>query len=271
MLRYLKAGLVMALAIPMVHVNAQEADAVDASDPSKIYTYAGPGFKYTEFSNGDSLSELRVIGNLGITDRDMLLFEIGYGSYSGTVSAGEKDDGLTNGRLRYFHLFDMDYSVLNGYRGWATQVDLQFEGDAKGTTGGNTLAIGALPAFGGGASWSFFLPVNYVSSWGKDFSSHQGHGLSVAPLAVYAPENGPWPGFFLQIWPSYTRYIAGDLDGNGGGALDLTTGWSITPKLVASATFQQNFDKDLKLYTPTPGASSGPNDWNLFVNFSWYF
>lgn len=249
---------------------SEETGDIDASDPTKIYSYAGPGYKYTQYSNGDSLNELRAIGNIGITDSDMVLFEIGYGSYSGKVEDNEEEQGLTNGRLRYFHLFDMDYSVLNGYRGWAIQVDLQFEGQVKGTTGGNTLAVGYMPAFGLSASWSLFLPLNYVSTWGDRFKEHQGHGASIAPLAAFAPANGPWPGFFLQIWPSYTRYFAGDLKGEGGAALDMSMGWSITPTVLAVATFQQNFDKDLKLYQPTTG-TSGANDWNVFANVSWYF
>ena len=254
----------------LVFAQEQEAAQVDASDPTKIYSYAGLGFKFTEFANGDSLNELRAIGNIGFSDQDMVLFEIGYGDYSGTVLPGEKGSGVTNGRARYFHLFDMDYTVAKGYRGWATQVDLQFEGSVKGTSGGNTLALGVLPAYGGGPSWSFFLPVNFVSTWGSDFNKHQGNGASIAPLATYAPENGPWPGFYLQIWPSFTRYFSGDLSGEGGAALDLTTGWAITPTIIATATFQQNFDKDLKLYSPRTG-TSGPNDWNLFANVSYYF
>ena len=94
--------------------------------------------------------------------------------------------------------------------------------------------------------------------------------LSIAPLLVWGPENGPWPGFFLQIWPNYTRYISGDLDGEGGAAFDLTTGWSITPTIVATATFQQNFDKDLRFYNPSSG-STAPNDWNLFAAVNFYF
>jgi len=266
----ISAGIFAALALLTGAAWAEETGAIDASDPTKIYSYAGPGYKFTEFSNGDSLSEIRAIGNVGFTSNDMVLFEIGYGSYSGTVLDGEKKDGITNARLRYFHLFDMDYSVARGYRGWATQVDLQIEGDVKGTTGGNTLAIGALPAFGWSASWSFFVPVNYVSTWGKNFNKHQGHGVSVAPLAVLAPKKGPWPGFFLQIWPSYTRYFAGDLKGEGGAALDVTMGWSVMPTVIAVATFQQNFDKNLKLFNPGNG-SSGANDWNLFASVSWYF
>ena len=125
------AGLSLAMTLFGSGAWAEETEEVDASDPTKIYSYAGPGYKFTEYSNGDSLSELRAIGNIGFSDNDMLLFEIGYGKYSGTIEGGEKRDGVTNGRLRYFHLFKMDYSIAKGYRGWATQVDLQFEGKVK--------------------------------------------------------------------------------------------------------------------------------------------
>ena len=56
-----------------------QAEEIDASDPTRIYTYAGPGFKYTEFSNGDSLSELRIQGNLALSQNDMMLFEMDAG------------------------------------------------------------------------------------------------------------------------------------------------------------------------------------------------
>jgi hypothetical protein len=247
------------------------AEEIDASDPTKIYTYAGPGYKFTEFSNGDSLNEIRVVGNLALSEKDMLLFELGYGKYSGTVLSGEKETGLTNSRARWFHLFDMDYSVEKGYRGWATQIDLQLEGKVKGTTGSNTLALGGLPAYGINQDWAFYLPLNYVSSWGKDFEEHQGHGVSIAPLAAYAPADGPWPGFFLQFWPSYTRYFAGDLKGEGGANLDVTLGWTPAKNVVAQMVLQQNFDKDLNIYKYQPGAAGGANDWNVFAYANWYF
>jgi len=117
-----KFMLCASLALISSIAQANEGGEVDASDPTKIYSYAGPGYKFTEYSNGDSLSEIRAIGNIGFSDNDMLLFEIGYGRYSGTIEDGDKKDGVTNGRLRYFHLFNMDYSITKGYRGWATQV-----------------------------------------------------------------------------------------------------------------------------------------------------
>ena len=263
------SGLLFGLSSGLI-AQPSVAEEIDASDPTKIYSYAGPGYKFTEFTNGDELNELRVIGNLGLSDSDMVLFEFGYGSYSGTVLPGEKKDGFTNARARWFHLFGMDYSVLSGYRGWATQIDLQLEGDVKGTTGSNTLALGALPAFGINADWAFYLPVNYVSTWGEDFKDHQGHGLSVAPMAAYAPAEGPWPGFFVQIWPSYTRYFSGDLKSEGGANVDLTIGGTPVEAVVVTATFQRNFDKDFRGFRRA-GGPAGANDWNLFVSASFYF
>lgn len=267
-----KAVLVSCALLMAAGIQAQEA--VDASDPTKIYSYLGPGYKYTNFTNDDELHELRLIGNLGIGSSDMVMFELGYGKYFvGDDSSAKDDTGITNGRARYFHLFTMDYSVLTGYRGWATQIDMQFEGGVEGTKGSNTLAIGALPAFGINSSWSFYLPLNYVSTWGEDFDQHNGHGVSIAPMVAYAPEKGLWPGFFLQIWPSWTRYLSGDLDGEGGANIDLTVGGSITERLVMTGVFQHNFDKNFN-YHPRAGSgnnTSGTNDWNIFINLNWYF
>jgi len=267
-MKYIVVYLILFAGIAM---QSRSVQAVDASDPTKIYSYAGPGYKYTQFTNDDYLQELRVIGNLALSEQDSVMFEFGYGKYSGTVGPGEDDTGLTNSRARWFHLFSMDHSVVSGYRGWASQVDLQLEGDVKGTKGTNTIALGVMPAYGINTEWSMYLPVNYVSTWNNDFDRHKGHGIGFAPMAAYAPAEGPWPGFFLQIWPSITRYVSGDLSGEGGANIDITLGWTPAEKVVATATLQHNFDKDFGLYNLSPGASSGPNDWNIFASVSFYF
>ena len=64
-------ALASLMALPVV------AEEIDASDPTKIYSYAGPGVKYTEYSNGDSMTELRLQGNLALSDSDMLMVELG--------------------------------------------------------------------------------------------------------------------------------------------------------------------------------------------------
>ena len=91
------ASMIMVVLSP---AEAQE-EAIDASDPTKIYTYAGGGVKYTDYTNGDSMWELRATGNIGVPANDMLLFELGYGWHSGDAANGTRDENdITNGRLR---------------------------------------------------------------------------------------------------------------------------------------------------------------------------
>lgn len=261
--------LIAAIIISLPGSVAAQEEAIDASDPTKIYTYAGGGVKYTDYTNGDSMWEIRATGNIGLSKSDMLLFELGYGWHSGSAANGTRDESdLTNGRLRWFHLFDMDYSVTSGYRGWATQLDLQIAGNLVGTDGQNVVSVGAVPAFGLSDKWSLFLPVNWVNSWDKQFENYNGMGLGVAPLLVYSADW--WTGSYLQIWPNYTRFFTDELAGEGAGNFDVTTGGSITPKLLWSVTVQKNLDKDLNAFRRGRGTGV-KNDWNMYFNITSYF
>ena len=244
------------------------AEAIDASDPTRIYSYAGAGLKYSDYSNNEDMWEMRITGNIGLTAQDMVLFEAGYGFHSGSLIEGS-NSGFTNGRARWFHIFTMDYSVTSGYRGWATQVDMQVAGSLKGTDGQNTLAAGVMPAFGLGDSWSFFLALNITNTWDKQFKNWNGLGINASPLLVYAPDY-LWKGAWLQIWPGYTRFISGDLSGEGAGNLDITIGGEITPKSFWAITYQKNFDKDLRSYRRS-SASGLINDQNIFASATMYF
>ena len=243
-------------------------EEIDASDPTKIYTYAGGGIKYTDYTNDESMVELRATGNLGLTNSDMVLFEIGYGWHSGDAVPGD-DSNITNGRLRYFHLFPMDYSVVSGYRGLAAQVDLQLAGGLKGTDGQNTLSLGVLPAVGINEKLSFYLAANLVNTWDKNFDNWNGAGAGVGPLLVFVPDQW-WPGAYVQLWPAYTRFFSGELGGSGSGNVDLTTGGEITKKTFWSVTLQKNVDEDLNSFRR--GRDTGlKNDWNVFLNVTTYF
>ena len=246
---------------------AMTDEQVDASDPTKIYTYAGGGLKYTDYTNDESMIELRASGNLALSESDMLMFEIGYGRHDGDSTPGG-DSGETNTRLRWFHLFNMDYSVTSGYRGWATQIDLQGAGSLKGTDGQNVLSLGALPAFGLSEKWSFFLPANWVNSWDKKFENYNGWGINLSPLLVYTPDW--WKGSYVQLWPGYTRFVSGELDGEGSGNLDVTVGGNITPTLVWFTTFQKNYDVDLRTFRRGEDTEL-KNDWNIFAAIQAYF
>jgi len=244
-------------------------ETIDPSDPTKVYTYAGLGIKYTDYTNDERMTEARTIGNIALSNNDMMMFEIGYGWHNGDKVKGA-DSAVTNSRLRWFHLFDMDYSVTSGYRGWATQIDMQIAGSMKGTDGQNTLSIGVLPAFGISDNWSFFLPVNIVNEWDKEFKYYNGMGINVSPLLVYTPDW--WEGSYVQIWPGYTYFVSGYLAdlGQGSGNLDITTGGAITDTVVWALTYQKNFDVDLKTYRR--GHNTGlVNDQNIFFNVTTYF
>ena len=262
-LKFMLVLVSLGLFLPSLHAE----ETIDASDPTRVYTYAGAGIKYTDYTNDETMIEMRTIGNVGLSENDMLFFEVGYGWHDGDRIAGD-NSALTNGRLRWFHLFEMDYSVTNGYRGMATQIDLQIAGSLKGTDGQNTLSIGILPAFGINEKWSFFLPVNVVNSWDKEFRNYNGFGLNVSPLLVYVPDW--WDGSYVQIWPGYTYFVNGDLKKEGSGNLDITTGGAITDTVWWSLVYQKNFDVDLKSFRR--GADTGLNsDQNIFLNITTYF
>ncbi|HRI93389.1 MAG TPA: hypothetical protein PLS93_17315 [Accumulibacter sp.] len=245
-----------------------QGENIDASDPTKIYTYLGAGPKYTDYTNGEHMTELRVSGNLGLSKQDMVFFNAGYGEHSGDKVPGS-NSGLTNARARWFHLVEMDYAVSSGYRGWATQIDLQLAGQLKGTDGQNVLSFGALPAFGLNKQWSLYLPMNVVNSWDKKFGSYNGVGLNVSPLLVYSPDNW-WDGAYVQFWGGYTRFVSGNLSGEGAGHMDITIAGKITPTVTWTLLAQKNVDVDLQSYRRD--ANSGlKNDWNAFLFFTTYF
>jgi len=244
------------------------ADKIDASDPTKIYTYAGGGVKYTDYTNGESMTELRATGNVGVSANDMVLFEFGYGWHSGDAVPGS-NDRWTDARVRWFHLFSMDYAVTHGYRGTGTQLDLQLAGDLKGTNGQNVVTLGLMPAFGLGKQWSLILGANFVNSWDKKFEQWNGAGAGIAPLFVFAPDDW-WAGAYVQIWPNYTYFFTGDLAGKGSGTVDLVTGGQITKTTLWGLTLQKQLDQDLGSFRR--GRDTGlQNDWNVFFNITTYF
>ena len=260
---------IILLLFSVSYATVVQSEEIDASDPTRIYTYAGGGIKYSDYSNGDTMIELRATGNTGLTANDMVMFEFGYGWHSGDVANNTgNENAVTNARFRWFHLFEMDYDVVSGYRGLATQVDLQLAGNLIGTDGQNMVTIGALPAFGLSENWSFFLGLNWVNSWDKNFELYNGMGLGIAPLFVYSADW--WPGSYIQIWPTYTRFISGDFEGEGAGNIDIITGGEITSNLLWSTVVQKNVDKDLRAFRRGRNLNL-ENDWNIFFSVTQYF
>ena len=119
---------------------AEDAPQFDASDPTKIYSFLGGGPKYVDYTNGEHMWEFRLIGNLPLGPRDMVLIESGYGTHSGDSEPGDSS-GWTNTRARWFHVFDMNY-------------------DLGGSLGADRSGLFEKSGLGGGLSLSCFMTTS---------------------------------------------------------------------------------------------------------------
>jgi hypothetical protein len=246
-------------------VQADE-QTIDASDPTRIYTYVGGGPKYTDYTNGASMWEARVIGNVGMGEHDMMLFETGYGRLDGSDTR-KSESGFSDSRIRWFHLFEMDYEKL-GYRGLSTQVDAQLAGDLPGTDGQNVINIGAMPAWSFTNSLSIYFSLNVVNSWDKGFDKYNGAGAGFDAQLIYNADW--WPGAQLRLIPAYSYFLTGELDGEGSGSIQINTGGEFTPTLMWDVTVSKQFDKDLNAFRR--GEDTGfESDWDVFFNVTSYF
>ncbi len=175
---------------------------------------------------------------------------------------------MTDGRVRWFHIFSMDYGKM-GYRGWATQIDAQFQGSLKGTNGSNNLSLGGVAAYGLSPNWSLFLMGNLVNNWNKDFKDHQGVGLNLSPLLVYKNDKW-WDGAYVRLWPTYTRFVSGKLDNSGGATMQISVGGRITPTKTWVVVVRKNYDKDLN-GLKNVNDSVLVADWDILVSLSTFF
>jgi hypothetical protein len=263
----LTAALVLGCVAGPATVLAADRE-IDASDPTKIYTYAGGGLKYVEYTNGESMIEVRATGNLGLSDSDMVLAELGYGWHDGDLVAG-KNNELTNARVRWFHLFNMDYDKARGYRGMGTQLDIQLAGKLKGTDGQNVVAAGIMPAYALSDEWSLYLMLNVVGAWDKGFEKYNGTGIGVAPKFVFSTERW-WPGAQIQLTPNVKQFFSGNLEGEGDITLEMNVGGEFSPTLMWDFVVEKNFELDLT--SLKRGVGTGlKGDWNLFFNVTTYF
>ena len=253
--------------VPLVGLPAEERE-IDASDPTRIYTYLGGGVKHTDYTNGETMTELRVIGNVGLSDSDMILFEAGYGWHDGDLVPGPNDD-WTNVRLRYFHLLAMDYDLVRGYRGMGLQFDMQLAGLLKGTDGQNLLAVGILPTYALGEEWTLYLFLNGLGAWDKRFEAFNGLGVSVGPKLTFSTERW-WPGAQVNVYPEYRYFLTGTLEDEGSGILEINVGGEFTPTLMWDITGSWYFDVYLNSFRRGPDTGL-EGDFDVFFNVTSYF
>ena len=241
---------------------------IDASDPTKIYTFAGGGLKYNDYTNDEYMLEARVIGNVGLSDHDMLLFEIGYGKHHGAQAPGD-NSGITNSRLRWFHMFEMNQEVEKGYRGLGFQLDMQLAGSLKGTDGQNQVVFGVMPVFALGGNWNLYLMLNIANTWDKGWDYWNGIGPNVTAQFIYDNDDW-WPGAQFRLIPGYTYFVAGELENEGSGTIEINLGGEITPTLMWDITAEKNLGVDLRSFSRGPSPEL-ENDWNIFFNVTSYF
>jgi len=243
-------------------------ERIDASDPTKIYTYAGGGLKYNDYTNGEHMVEIRALGNIGLGERDMLLFEFGFGKHQGNQNP-RRDHGVTNSRLRWFHLYEMNYELERGYRGLGLQVDAQLAGQIKGTDGQNQVLFGVMPVFALGTGWNLYLMLNVANTWDRGWDYWNGIGPSVTAQFIYDNEDW-WPGAQIRLVPTYTYFVAGELEDEGSGNIEINVGGEFSPTVMWDITAQKNVDVDLRSFKREPGLEL-ENDWNFFFNVTAYF
>ena len=260
--------LTLLIWIVFVPLAMADEERIDASDPTKIYTFVGGGPKYNDYTNGEYMWEARATGNIGLSDHDSLLFEVGYGWHQGDQAPG-KDSGITNSRLRWFHLYEMNYELEKGYRGFGLQADVQLAGSLKGPDGQNQILFGAMPVFALGGNWNLYLMLMVANTWDKGWDNWNGIGPSVTAQFIYDNEDW-WPGAQVRLIPTYTYFVSGYLEDEGSGTLEINVGGEITQTVMWDITAEKNFDVDLR------GFSRGPdeeleNDFNVFFNVTTYF
>ncbi len=255
-------GLLMVIS-PLHAEQSQGADKVDASDPTRITTFMGIGPKITEYTDGTDISEVRVNATIGLGPKDMVIIQTGYGHHS-----GEDKSGFTNTQVRHFHLFSMD-KVEQGYRGWGSSIELNVAGELTGMDGQTSLAVGASPAIALGNGWDIYPILHVLNSWDKNMEEYNGGGINISPLLVKSIPDA-WNGAFVQFWPKYNSFLWGNLEGNGGGSIEVVVGGKFTDSLVWKFSYDATFDKDFKAYKHDEGFAAKA-DQSFYFRIESYF
>jgi hypothetical protein len=260
------------VAIPSQEGNAKtdvpaKVETFDPSDPTRIDARWGLGYKYSDYTQGASLNELRGKLALQLNKKDLVTVDVGVGR-SQDVPQVADESGLTDGRFRYFRMWNVDRSILAGYQGIGTSVELQTQGQVPGTDGSNSLALGGMGAFGLGEGLATFVNPIVASVWSRNFEEHLGWTLRVDVFLTYKP-GWPWKGTYLKARPSLSYGVSGALEGDGSGLLELVIGAPFTRTFWWDLQYRIFSDTDL------PAHSIGREEnlatrWSLFLSFTWF-
>lgn len=245
----------------------QVAEKYDPSDPTRIDARAGFGFKYTAYDPGGYLNEMRAKLALQLNPKDLLVADIGVGQNHG-VPGQESEFGLTDGRFRYFRLWDIDRS-LTGWQGWGTSVEVQTPGTVPGTDGSGLLALGWLGALGLGKGFSCYLNPIVSSVWTRNLDEHLGVAVRGDVFLTYKP-GSLWRGAYFKLKPSYSYGVSQTIDGEASGNLEASIGGSFSGAFWWDVQGRKFLEQDLDRFTE--GRESGlADDWSLYVSFTYFF
>lgn len=212
----------MAHAQDRTDVNEQTPDP---SDPTRIVARIGAGYKYTDFTGGASINEIRAKVALILGKSGMFVADVGIGKLDNNPN-GENETGLTDGRYRYFHLGPMDFSTM-GYRGWGASMELQTQGSIEGTDDSNLVAVGGIWSFATSKTLSIFPNLIGSAVWSKNFDSYRGAVARGDIFITWKPER-IWHGGYLKFKPSYSIGVSNDIKGEYSANLEVAVGGMIT-------------------------------------------
>ena len=263
LIRALAAALVLMTTAAFAESQKEEPQQIDASDPTRIVTFIGAGPKTTRYTDGSRINEARVTATIGLGAKDMIIAGAGYGR-----NTADKENGLTNMQIRHFHLFEMDNTIKKGYRGWGSSIEINLAGSLRGMDGQNLVAVGASPAFALGNDWQLYPIVMMVNSWDKRFGQYNGGGVNLSPMLAKTLDW--WDGAFVTFWPQYNRFFWGNLDGEGGGQLQVTLGGRFTPTLIWRLQGFTMFNKYFQGYKNEIGFAPRPQ-YSAFFRLESYF
>jgi hypothetical protein len=216
--------LFASIAFAQEHTDSSELSP-DPSDPTRIDARIGAGYKYTDFTGGASINEIRAKVALILGSSAMFVADVGVGKLNDNPN-GEDESGLTDGRYRYFHLGPMDLKKM-GYRGWGVSAELQTQGAIEGTDGSNLIAVGGIWSFATSKTLSIFPNLIGSAIWSKNFDNYLG-AVARGDLFITWKPVGIWRGGYLKFKPSYSIGVSNDIKGDNSANFEVAVGGMIT-------------------------------------------
>ncbi len=247
---------------------AAKPETYDPSDPTRVDARTGGGFKYTAYDPEGYLLEFRAKVALQLNPKDLLTVDIGIGENKGATGI-PNEFGLTDGRFRYFRMWDVDRSVVAGWQGWGSSVELQTPGTVPGTDGSGLIALGGMGAFGLGKGFAAFVNPIVSSVWTNNLDQHLGIAVRGDVFFTYKP-GVLWEGAYLKVRPSVSYGVSQAIESKLSALVEASVGGAFTRTFWWDVQGRVFFERDLE--RATEGRESGlADDWSVYLSFTYFF